>query len=491
MYVIGLDIGTTCAKALLVNENGQILATKSKEYPLIRKGQNIEQDPNEWIEATVFVIRETIKGIDISHIKGISMSTQGGSTVPVNETRDFLGNAITWMDTRAIEEAKEIEKMLGGEYIYRTTGWKINPALDAAKIRHLKGNGKSKKTEQAVLYLTTLEIMNQFLTGNPVIDPTNAAIRQLYNIEKECWDEKLLEVAGITADELPNVLPTGAYIGGLTEEAAQQMGLPAGVAVFNGAHDQYCASLGAGVVESGNLLLSAGTTWVLMGVGKTPLFTKSYIAPGKHPVKGLYGAMASLVCSGASLQWYKNEFLSDDFALLNQEADKRREKAKDLFFYPYLAGANYPIWNLNAKGAFTGVSLEHDRFDFARAIMEGVAFGVRRGLEDFKANGCEIHKIIIMGGASKSDVWCQLIASITSTPILKLSESEVCAMGAAMIAGCSLGIFADYKSAADTMVQVQHLFEPLSAEVDFYNQKYQNYIRFWEHIQAYYEEDEL
>ncbi|MBO5070321.1 MAG: hypothetical protein J6C37_08165, partial [Roseburia sp.] len=294
MYVIGLDIGTTCTKALLADEQGNVLSVGSSGYPLISNGCRIEQSARDWIDASVLAIREAVKGIDAREVRGISLSTQGSSTVPVNEKGEFLGNAITWMDTRSAAEAEEIEACLGSEYIYRTTGWKINPALDAAKIRHLRkaeeanpaahelsANQQSLPALQAKKYLSTLEVVNQFLTGNPVIDPTNAAIRQLYNVEQGCWDKKLMEMADITEKELPEVLPTGTYIGGLRKEAAEQTGLSEGIAVFNGAHDQYCASIGGGAVQEGDMLLSAGTTWVLMGIGKAPLFTESYIAPGK------------------------------------------------------------------------------------------------------------------------------------------------------------------------------------------------------------------
>ena len=234
------------------------------------------------------------------------------------------------------------------------------------------------------------------------------------------------------------------------------------------------------------MLLSAGTTWVLMGIDRKPLFTDTYIAPGKHPVEGLYGAIASLVCSGASLQWFKNEFLPEDFQRMNEEAALRREKTKELFFYPYLAGASYPIWNLEAKGAFTGLNLEHDRFDFARAIMEGVAFGVKRAVQDFKANGCEIRQITMMGGASKSPLWCQMIASITEVPIQRLNQADICAVGAAVIAACGVGFFSNYEEAVKAMVHTEHLYEPVPEEAAFYREKFERYDRMWESMQAYY-----
>ncbi len=483
MYVIGLDIGTTCTKALLADENGRVAAVGSSGYPLLSEGSHIEQRAEDWIDASVAAVREAAKGIPAREVAGISLSTQGGSTVAVDRDGNFIGNAVTWMDSRARKEAAEIEEELGESYIYHTSGWKINPALDAAKLRCLKKEERYKKADK---WLSTLEVMNHFLTGEAVIDPTNAAMRQLYDIERNCWDEKLTQAAGVGMEELPEIRPTGAFVGKLRREAAERMGLPEGIPVFNGAHDQYCASIGAGVVKEGEMLLSAGTTWVLMGIGTKPLFTKSFIAPGKHPVEGLYGAIASLVCSGASLQWFKNEFLPESFDRMNEEAALRRDKVKDLFFYPYLSGANYPIWNLDAKGAFTGLTLAHDRFDLARAIMEGVAFGVRRGLADFKENGCEIRQIVIMGGASKSPLWCQMIASVTGTPIFKLEQSDVCAAGAAMIAACGLGLFADFNEGAEKMARIAEAYRPDEEERAFYGEKYGRYEKMWGLMQEYY-----
>lgn len=485
MYVIGLDIGTTCTKALLADDKGNVLGVGSSGYKLVSNGCKIEQSAQDWIDAAILAVKEVMQGQDASQVAGISMSTQGGSTVAVDAEGNFIGNAVTWMDTRSTKEVEEIEAELGGEYVYRTSGWKLNPALDCAKQRNLK---KDPAYAGVKKFLSTVEVMNGYLTGNAVIDPTNAAIRQLYNVEENCWDEKLLAAANTTVDELPEVLPGGAKVGGLTREAAEAMGLPEGIPVFNGAHDQYCASIGGGVVNEGDMLLSAGTTWVLMGVNKKPMISDTYIAPGKHPVGGLYGAMVSLTCSGAALQWYKDGFLPEDFKTMNEEAAKRQEKTKDLFFYPYQVGANYPIWNHKAKGAFTGITLEHDRIDFARAIMEGVAFGVKRGVLDFQKNGCDIKQITMMGGASKSPLWIQMIADITNVPILRLNQADICAVGAAMIAACGLGIYKDYTEAAKAMVHTEQVYEPNPENVAFYAEKFARFDKMWSCMQQYYQD---
>lgn len=484
-YVIGLDVGTTAAKALAVAADGRVLAEKSFSYELITSGCCIEQRAEDWIEAARVTLRDISARLPDAQPQAIALSTQGASTAAVDAQGMPIGNAITWMDTRSDAEAKEIEGELGGEYIYRTSGWRINPVLDAAKIRHMK---RDPFYAGAKKYLSTLEIVNVYLTGNDVIDPSNAAIRQLFDVERGVWDEKLMAAAGVTEAELPRVLPTGALVGGLSARAAAETGLPEGLPVYNGALDQYCASLGAGAVHEGDLLLSAGTTWALVMITRKPVFTASFVSPGKHPEEGLYGALVSLVCSGASLQWFKNGFLPEDFDEMNRIVAQRRDKTRDLCFYPYMAGANYPIWNQKARGAFTGLTIEHDRFDLARAIMEGVAFGVRRAMDDFKANGAELRRITIMGGAANSDVWCQMIADVAGVPICRLNVTDVCALGAAGIAMKSAGLSESFAEAASRMVHPEREFMPDPESQAYYCEKFERFDKMWGCMRAYYEE---
>lgn len=485
MFVLGIDVGTTLTKVLVLTKSGEVVSSGSQGYQLISSGNHIEQRAEDWTEAVVTATHKALMGIDGSKVQAISLSTQGSSCVAMDKDNSTIGNALTWMDKRAMNEAAELEERLSADYIYAATGWKPNPVLDAAKIMHMK---KQPQYAHAVRFISTLEFVNLFLTGNAVIDPTNAAMRQLYNIEKGCWDEKILEAAEIHEDELTPVLPTGAKVGELSEKASGLMGLNAGIPVFNGAHDQYCGAIGAGAVHDGDMLLSAGTTWVLLGITRKPMVTKSYIAAGKHPVSGLYGALASLVCSGASMQWYKDEFVQEGFREMDQEVANRKDP--DLFFYPYLTGAAYPIWQLNAKGGFTGITLDHDRFDFARAIMEGVSFGVKRGLEDFRSNGSMIEQLIIVGGAARSNVWCEMIADVTGIPLIRLNQADICAVGAGIIAAHGLGWYSSYESAAQAMIRQEYVFQPNMANQGYYDNKYIKYNKMWNQIQTFYDEGE-
>ncbi len=482
-YIIGIDIGTTCTKVVVVDEQGKIAGQGSHGYSLLSCGDQIEQRAEDWICAAQTAICQAISGIDKSRISAISCSTQGGSTVAVRQDGSFIGNAWTWMDRRSTEQVRMLQKILGNDYIYRATGSRISAALDAAKLPNMKA---SPNYQEAVVFLTTLEVINCWLTGNPVIDPSNAAMRQLMNIDKLDWDDTILSAIGVTRDELPRILPAGALVGTVTDAVSAATGLPAGIPVYNGAHDQYCASIGAGAIHAGDMLLSAGTTWVLMGITKKPMYTESFVVPGRHPIEGLYGAIASLVGSGASMEWFRINLMSADLNIMNEVVPDRMQSTKDLFFFPYVNGAPYPLHKKAAKGVFAGITLEHDQFDLARALMEGVAFGVRRGIQDFSQNGAKIESIIMMGGASKSPAWMQMIASITGVSIKRLNCPDVCAIGAAMIAGCSAGIFQSYVDAANKIVSVAQVYEPVEAEAAYYDEKFEKFDRLWSCLSQYY-----
>ncbi len=484
MNYLGIDIGTTGAKALVVSNEGVVLGSGYSGYQLIADGCKIEQQADDWTTCGMQAVREAIAGLDSSSIAAISLSTQGASTVAIDAQKRPIGNAWTWMDTRSTAQAAALEERLGNQYIYHSTGWRISPAFDAAKIMCMKQN---PAMQRAVLFLSTLEYMNFFLTGNPICDPSNASMRQIYNINNRDYDLEILNAAGIDRSEIPDILPTGSLVGHLTHFAADVSGLRPGTPVYNGAHDQYCASLGASAINQGDMLLSAGTTWVVMGIDDKPLFTKTFIAPGVHPISGLYGAIASLVGCGSSLQWFKSGFMDDCFEEINQKAASRAEKTQELYFFPYLSGANYPIWNLKAKGAFSGIGLDHDRYDFARVIMEGSAFSVRSALNDFAANGCRISNLKIMGGAAKSTFWCSLIAAAADVQVEIPNESEICALGAAMIAAYGSGAFDSLQNASTVMAGKTRFEQPDPVLTALLDEKYSRYQRMWSGIAQYYE----
>lgn len=474
--LLGVDVGTTGAKALLVDRQGAVHGKGYREYPLLPgPGGRVEQRADDWWDAAVFAVRAALAGQDARQVCALSLSTQGASMLAVDDAYRPLGSAITWMDTRAEEESRQLDRAVGGEAIYRKSGWGLGPDLDAAKILWLRRH-EPETFAAARSFVSTLELLNVRLTGRNVIDPTNAAIRQLMDIGTGRWDPDVLQAVGVEEDRLPVIAPTGAYLGTLTARTAALLGLPETVRVYNGAHDQYCAALGCGAVRAGDALLSTGTTWVLLAVTDKLLYTQSRVAPGIHPVPGLYGAMASMVSAGCALKWYR-ELVSGAYAEFDRVAADRRQTAADLLFYPYVAGAGFPQRDAGLGGVAAGLRLTHDRYDLALALMEGVAFEARRMVDELRAAGASVDTLYMSGGAAKSALWAGLTAAATGCRLLRMREDEACCMGAAMIAAVGAGVYPDYAAAAAAMVSGQPMPEPTAEDRAFYEEKFGRYRR--------------
>lgn len=486
MYVIGLDIGTTGTKALIVNDDGEVYGRGYKGYGVITgEGGVIEQNPKDWWNATVHAVSIACKDIDKTKIKAISLSTQGASSVLVDEHCTPMGNALTWMDKRAYLEAEELLSEFGEDYFYQRTGWDMNASLDACKLLWLKKH-RPEVVKRAHKFLSTIDYLNYHLVESYVIDPTNAAIRQLADINDSQWMDEVLTYIGVSADLLPAIIETGKSIGRLTENAAAELGLTMDVEVYNGAHDQYCSALGSGSINNGDVMLGTGTAWVVMGIVDKPLFTDSKISPAKHMVPDLWGALASVSCGGISLDWFRSIVGQLEYDEINSYAESNDTKERHLIFYPYFNGAGIPVLNDNIRGTFTGLELRHNSKDMAIAVMEGVAFHTAMVLDEFIKNGVEINMLRVMGGAVKSRFWMNILKSLLDYKVVTVTQTDAAAMGAAMIASVGCGISETYKGAAGSMVAYES-GETIPDEVkQFYRDKYAKFKKQLVHINGIY-----
>lgn len=473
MLVIGLDVGTTGTKAVVVDRYGNTVGSGYREYGLHSEGGRVTQSADDWWDSAVYAIRTAVKEVNPEEIAAISLSTQGASMLCATKDGDPLSDVITWMDTRSADEAEALSAAIGKENIYRKSGWLPSPVLDAAKLLWIKKN-EPELFERCAYFISTLEFMNMKLCGQCVIDPTNAAMRQMFNIETGKWDQEILDFIEIDESRLPRVLPIGAEVGTLTPNAAKALGLSTGVKVYNGAHDQYCASVGCGAVETGDMLLATGTTWVVLGITDKLLYTDNHISPGIHAVPGKFGALASLVSAGSALNWYRS-IIDGNFRIMDEEAAKRQESAKDLFVLPYVCGAGFPHNRPDLRGMMIGLDKGHDRYDIARALMEGVAFEAAAVLSQFKENGMDISTLMMTGGAARSDLWSEIVGYVTGCDIWRMKEPETCCIGAAMTAAVGCGMFSDYNECRTVMVKREKLVLDDPAKREFYIEKSKKY----------------
>ena len=313
----------------------------------------------------------------------------------------------------------------------------MQPNADAAKLLWMKRN-IADTYESAASFPSTLGFINLRLTGRNIEDPTCAAIRRLYDINEKKINGDILDYLGLSEDKLPETLPTGAFVGNLTAEAARELGLSESVRVYNGAHDQYCASIGGGTVEAGQLMLATGTAWVLFGVTEVPLFSESMISPCIHPAGG-FGALSTVSGIGAAFEWL-SKLTSTPIPELSNGAEGRRGKNDTLFFRPSATGTGLLIGG--SKGAhITGLTIGHDKYDLALALMEGAAFETALIIEEYKKSGMsDVTSITMTGGATASRLWQSIVSDVTGLDVYASTQTDSPALGAAIIAAaCDSG----------------------------------------------------
>lgn len=477
MSVLGIDVGTTGCKAILIDAAGTALGRGYAGYGYTSFGDGrVEQDPEDWYTALVSATQQAVKGFDAADITALALSTQGGSSCLLSHQESAMTPAITWMDSRAENEAAELDILLGRDYVYRTTGWSADAGLDMAKTLWLNKN-EPALLAQSKYFISTLEYIQLRLTGVISIDPTNAAMRQMMNIHTLKWDPKILDSISMDQDKLPTIMPVGTLLGPLTAGAAAELGLRPDLAVFQGAHDQYCGSLGATAFHAGDLMISTGTAWAILATVDHIVSTSTYISPGPHVLPGVYGAMATIPTGGAALDWLKSNSGGLSYKEIDAHAFSARERTANLFFYPYLNGAGYPIWQNKCKSSFIGMELHHTAADLAVSCMEGIAFQVRCMIEDFEKNNIPILRLKVIGGAANSAVWMSILEAVIRKPLYVVDVKDAPCIGAAAIAGVGCGMFADYDQALGLMAHLTESPKADAADYEYYEKKYLKFIR--------------
>ena len=485
MYFLGIDIGSSSIKVavLRLSEEGQpdaIIGKANVDYPTYYPIDNSsEQNADEWNHAAAVAVKTAVASMseeEKSKIIGISFSSQAGSIYPADENGKPLYNALTWMDRRALKEHDEVVDAFGIDFIADKAGWKPTPADCISKLLWLKKN-EPEIFSSAKHFYTPLESVTGFLCGNFVTDATNIALTRLYDYKQGRYTPEVLEFLGITEDMLPTVAPCGSLAGKLLKSAADKCGLPEGIPVYVGAHDQYCASIGSGVTEPGQLLIATGTAWVLFGVTNDPIKKPPYPAPCNHPIEGRYGVMTSLAGCGKAIGLLAEECnctsAAFDLKIEMAGVEAKREKNKNRFVCTLPSNAGLP----HKDGVCKPISLAgvEDPSDIALAAMESAVFEAKAVIDAFENAGFpKKGELVISGGASKSRLWTGIVASVFSDrPICRLAEPDAPAFGAAMIAATSAGAYASLTDAAKLVRRIP--IEPDAKASEFYADKYRRY----------------
>ncbi|MBN2073354.1 MAG: hypothetical protein JW770_05360 [Actinobacteria bacterium] len=481
-FIAGIDIGTTNIKGSLYSSDGELLDRASYEYKSFSPEKNFhEQNPGDWINGLKYVLKSICKTSAIrENFMAMSISTQGGTVVPVDKDFNPLCNAITWLDRRG-EEIYEKEQELREKNIdfYMKTGWRLDTHVSFMPLFWLKENKKNVfKNIHKVLYVNDFLIHK--LTGNNYQDPSNASITLFYNVKEGKWDKEILKLIGLGEKHFSQIRESGEIAGFLNSEISGEIGFGNKVAVVNGGHDQYCSAVGAGIFDCSEILLATGTAWVVFKMTDEPLMDKEhFFAAGRNIIKGKYGLIYTIPAAGASINWLALNVMNlgsekELFELVDKNAGDFNNIKNNIIFHPYLTGNFGPGFNISQKASFLNLEIGHNYTDLMKAIMEGVAFQLKKILAVFKEKGIDVNRIKMVGGGTKSRVWPGLISDVTGKEILisKDRNDDYATKGAAIIAGYGVGIFKSPEYGFKKMRTQFDIIKPKKNDLDYYGKKY-------------------
>jgi len=484
-YLLGLDIGTSGVKALLISVEGKIISSKTESYPLATPHPGwAEQSPYDWWEATVKVIRETISNIAINsnQIKGISLSGQMHSSVFLNEKMEVIRPAILWSDTRTSEQCQEIYTKVGG--LNQLIRYVSNPALEgftAPKILWLKER-EPENYKKVKYILLPKDYIRYRLTGELFTEVSDAAGTLLFEVIKKRWSTGLLEKLEIDQDLLPSVLNSFDIAGRITKPIAEKTGLKFKTPVIAGGADNACGAVGSGIIQEGRVMVSIGSSGVVLAQTDNPQADQQgRIHLFNHACPDSWYMMGVMLSAGMSYEWLQKKLFNNslDYSKLDQLAEEIEPGSEGLIFLPYLYGERTPHNDANARGVYFGISGKHDQRHFVRAVLEGVTFALKDSLELIKDKGVKIKEIRAIGGGAKSKVWQQILADILGEEINLLNVEEGPAFGAALIAGVGVGVYSSFAEAVNEIIKVKKTIVPRIQNNKKYNQYYQLYKKLY------------
>jgi xylulokinase len=477
--LLGVDVGTTATKAVLVDTSGHIISQGRAEYPTkyLQAGW-VEQDPNDWWLSFCQAVEIAQAGASGAKISGIAISAQAPTLIAVDANGVPVRNAMIWMDRRAQAEADELASQFSN--ISQLTGNRADPYYVAAKIKWLIKN-EPANYEKTKYFLQIPGFLNYKLTGKFGIDSAHASLLQLRNADNSKWSDEVIKFVGVSEDKFPQIANSIVLQGEVLSN--NQSKIAAGTPVYFGSVDGCSAALEAGVIDPGVVAEMTGTSTVLLMPTDGNNFNDAFVAI-EHAIAGRQLRLGAMVASGASVAWLQQNILKGEQSVeqLSKDAQDVAPGSEGLIFLPYMMGERSPIWHTNARGVFFGLSLTTTPAMMFRAVLEGTAFALAHNVEIGKASGIKIDEIRSIGGGSKSGLWNQIKADVLGMPIAVLEDSVGAAVGDAYLAGMGSGLFKDIRQTLKTNVKIEARFTPDQKVHAYYQERYARFRSLYESI---------
>lgn len=477
-YYIGVDLGTSAVKLLLMNDKGAIEKIVSREYPLYfpRPGWS-QQNPEDWWNGTVEGIRELISGIDGNLVAGISFGGQMHGLVILDEADQVIRPAILWNDGRTAAQTDYLNQVVGKETLARNTANIAFAGFTAPKLLWVREQEPENFARIAKIMLPK-DYLAYRMTGVFCTDYSDASGMLLLDVKNRCWSEEMLKICGVRKEQMPRLYESYEKVGTLKPEVAGQLGLSCDCLVAAGAGDNAAAAVGTGTVGEGKCNLSLGTSGTIF------ISSDNFRMDGHNALHafahadGHYHLMGCMLSAASCNKWWMEEIIqTEDYAKEQEKIGTLGEN--HVYFLPYLMGERSPHNDPNARGTFIGITMDTTRAQMTQAVLEGVAFAIRDSFEVARSLGISIDRTMICGGGAKSPLWKKIMANVLNIQVDVPQIEEGPAMGAAMLAAVADGTFASVKEAADCVVRVKETISPDPALAAAYDRQYRKFAQIY------------
>ena len=498
----GIDIGTSATKVLLCTDKGKVLATASVEYPVYApKPGWSEQEPEDWWKASVQGLAAACKKAKVrpSQITGIGLSGQMHGSVFVDKAGKSLRRALLWNDQRTAAECAEIEQRAGGRK--KLISMVSNVALTgftAPKILWVRKHDP-KTYDRTYKILLPKDYIRLRLTGEYASEVSDAAGTLLLDIKKRAWHKGLLSKLDICSDLLAPMYESPDVTGVITDAVAKLTGLKAGTPVVGGAGDQPAGAVGNGIVRSGIVSATMGTSGVVFAHADEPVpNAEGNLQSFCHAVPNKWCVFGCMLSAGGSLQWLRDTLWADQVAALRKskkdpgtlyptliaEAAKVAAGSESLLFLPYLTGERCPYPDPTARGAWVGLTVRHRRAHLIRSVVEGITFGMRDQIEIMRSRGVPITEVRASGGGAASTFWRQMQADMYNAKVVTINTREGGALGVALLAAVGTGLYSSVPEACDATIRVTETLKPDKATAAIYNKLYPTYRSLYQSLRG-------
>lgn len=472
MYYIGLDLGTSALKLLLMDEKGTIHSIVSKEYPIsFPKSGWSEQNPVDWWNAAVDGIHELIKNVDKDKIKGISFGGQMHGLVVLDKDDNVIRPAILWNDGRTAKECEFLNDIVGRE---KLSGYTANIAFagfTAPKILWMQENEPENFKKIHKIMLPKDYLAYRF-SGVFCTDVSDASGMLLFDVKNKCWSEEMLKICGVRREQVADIYESYEEVGTVTPDAARELGISPNVKIIAGAGDNAAAAIGTGTVGDGKCNISLGTSGtIFISSEKFGVDQNNALHSFAH-ADGHFHLMGCMLSAASCNKWWMEDIIG------TKEYEKEQEIIQNLgenhvFFLPYLMGERSPHNDPDARGAFVGMSMDTKREDMTLAVLEGVAFAMRDSLEVAKSLGIDIKRTTICGGGAKSSLWKQIMANVLNLEVDIIENEEGPGYGGAILAAVGCGEYESVEAASKELVKITDTVKPDPELVLKYEERYQ------------------